>query len=407
MNGTRTLTYLLVAFLFLIVGRYSVQFFPPTTTVDNGATGVSGAREEQTVPVQPAPPPFGPSHPPALNDFISETELENIEIYQRLHEGVVNISTETVAYNWFLEPIPREGNTGSGSIIDERGYVLTNHHVVDGAVRTFVTLADGSRLPARVVGTDPENDLAVLSFDPEGRSLVTIPMGRSGDLRVGQKVLAIGNPFGLDRTLTVGVVSGLGRPIRTRNNLVIRDMIQTDASINPGNSGGPLLNGRGEIIGINTVIYSPSGGSVGIGFAVPVDTAQRVVPDLIRFGAVQRGWIEMVPRQLFPQLVQFARLPVSSGLLVSEVTPGGNADRAGLRGGDRTSAVRYGNTIIYLGGDIITKVNSVPTATIANLYEALEGTKTGDAVEVESVRGRREMKTTVTLSPRPDQFRWD
>jgi S1-C subfamily serine protease len=338
----------------------------------------------------------------------SADELENIRVYEQRNAGVVNITTETVTYNWFLEPVPREGGSGSGSIIDARGYVLTNNHVVSDAFKVFVTLADGLRIEGEVIGTDAENDLAVVRFEPpEGVDLATIPMGTSGDLRIGQKVLAIGNPFALDRTLTVGIVSGLGRPIRTSNNLVIRDMIQTDASINPGNSGGPLLDSSGTMIGINTMIYSPSGGSIGIGFAVPVDTARRVVPDLIQFGVVRRGWIDIVPRQLFPQLVRYAELSVGQGVLVSETIPGGNAEAAGLRGGDPDNAVRYGNTIIYLGGDIIVEVDGHAVATIANLYEALEDNAPGEEVRVVYLRGRRERSTTVVLSERPERFQWD
>ena len=337
----------------------------------------------------------------------SDEERETIAVYEERNRAVVNVTTETITYNWFLEPIPREGTSGSGSIIDERGYVLTNHHVVEDAYKVFLTLYDGSRLDGEVIGIDPENDLAVVRFDPENRDLVTIPMGDSDDLKVGQRVLAIGNPFGLERTLTTGIVSGLGRPLKTQNDLVIRDMIQTDASINPGNSGGPLLNANGEMIGINTMIYTPSGGSVGIGFAVPVSTARRVVPDLIEFGAVQRGWIDIVPRQLFPQLVEYADLPVSSGLLVSELVKDGNAMEAGIRGGDSRRAIRYGRTIIYLGGDIITSVDGTPVASIANLYEALEDTKPGDTVTVEFIRGRRTMEVEVVLSVRPERFEWD
>lgn len=337
-----------------------------------------------------------------------DDERANIDVYERRNEGVVNITTETVAYNWFLEPVPQEGTTGSGSIIDARGYVLTNRHVVEGALNVFVTLADGTRIQGEVIGSDPENDLAVIQFDSGSRDLVTIPMGSSEDLRVGQKVLAIGNPFGLDRTLTTGIVSGLGRPLRARNDLVIRDMIQTDASINPGNSGGPLLNSAGEMVGINTMIYSPSGGSIGIGFAVPVETAKRVVPDLIRFGVVKRGWIDIVPREIIPQLARYANLPVSRGVLVSEVIEGGNADAAGLRGGDPRNAVRYGRTIIYLGGDIIVEVDGTEITSLANLYEALEDNKPGEEVSVKYLRNRRgPIETTVTLSERPERAQWD
>ncbi|GAB1455454.1 hypothetical protein MASR2M48_07610 [Spirochaetota bacterium] len=220
-------------------------------------------------------------------------EKENISVYERLNSGVVNITTEVVAINWFLEPVPKEGGSGSGSIIDSRGYVLTNNHVIKDAYKVFINLSDGTRLEGKVIGADAENDLAVIKFEPpKGMSLVVINYGDSDGLKVGQKVLAIGNPFGLERTLTRGIVSGLGRPVQQDAKTIIRDMIQTDASINPGNSGGPLLNAQGEIIGINTMIYSPSGGSVGVGFAVPVNTAKRIVPDLIKFGMVKRGWTD-------------------------------------------------------------------------------------------------------------------
>ena len=199
----------------------------------------------------------------------SQDERENIDVYERLNAGVVNISTEVVTINWFLEPIPKEGGSGSGSIIDQRGYVLTNYHVIKDAFKVFVSLADGSRFEGKVIGSDRENDLAVVKFDPPaGMKLTVVPYGDSSNLKVGQKVLAIGNPFGLERTLTRGIVSGLGRPVQQDSKTIIQDMIQTDASINPGNSGGPLLNAKGEIIGINTMIYSTSGGSVGVGFAV-------------------------------------------------------------------------------------------------------------------------------------------
>jgi S1-C subfamily serine protease len=333
----------------------------------------------------------------------SADEANNIQIYERLNTGVVNITSVTFEYNWFLEPQPREG-TGSGSIIDSKGHVLTNYHVIKDAEELSVTLADGENFKGTIVGVDRENDLAVVEFDPKGKELTVIPLGRSEDLRVGQKVLAIGNPFALDRTLTTGIVSGLGRPVRSDSGIVIREMIQTDASINPGNSGGPLLNPRGEMIGINTMIYSPSGGSVGIGFAVPVDTARRVLPDLLRYGKVQRGWIDIEPVQLFPALVRYADLPVSEGILVSEVAPGSNADKAGLKGGDQP--VRYGRSTFRIGGDIILEVDHAPVATFADLLGALEDNKPGETVVVKVLRGRRQQELTVKLSERPQALRW-
>jgi len=331
-------------------------------------------------------------------------EQENIAVYERFNEAVVNITTEVVAVNWYLEPVPQEGGSGSGSIIDTRGYVLTNNHVVKDAYKVYVNLADGTRYPGKVRGVDAENDLAVVEFaPPKGQTLKTIPFGDSGRLKVGQKVLAIGNPFALERTLTRGIVSGLGRPVKSGTNTVIQNMIQTDASINPGNSGGPLLNSRGEMIGINTMIYSPSGGSVGIGFAVPVNTAKRVVSDLIQYGMVKRGWIDVTPVQLFPELVDYMKANRYStgtdrGLLLSAVKAGGNADRAGLKGG--SDAVRYGRSVLYLGGDILVKVDGADTPTLADFYAALEDNKPGDRVEVEYMRGKNLVKATVTLSDR-------
>ena len=321
----------------------------------------------------------------------SQDERENIDVYERLNNGVVNITTEVVAINWFLEPVPREGGSGSGSIIDNRGYILTNHHVIKDAFKVFINLADGSRFEGKVIGSDPENDLAVLKFDPpRGMALTIIPFGDSSTLRVGQKVLAIGNPFGLERTLTRGIVSGLGRPVQQDARTIIRDMIQTDASINPGNSGGPLLNARGELIGINTMIYSPSGGSVGVGFAVPITTAKRVVPDLIAHGMVKRGWIDAEFVQLFPALVEYMKesgnpLPVEMGLLVSVSRKGSNTDRAGIRGG--TKPVRYYRSVFNVGGDILVSVDGMNVASIADMYSALEDNKPGDRVAIEYFRG--------------------
>jgi S1-C subfamily serine protease len=334
---------------------------------------------------------------------VSPDEANNIDLYQRLNPAVVNITSVSFEYNWFLEPVPQQG-TGSGSVIDAKGNVLTNYHVVKDASELSVTLADGVDRKGKVVGVDPENDLAVIQFDPKGARLTVIPFGSSAGLRVGQKVLAIGNPFGLDRTLTTGIISGLGRPVKTESGIVIREMIQTDASINPGNSGGPLLNSKGEMIGVNTMIFSPSGGSVGIGFAVPIDTARRVVPDLLRFGKVQRGWIDIKPVQLFPRLVSYANLPVSEGVLVSEVTPGSPAEKAGLKGG--SDPVRYGRSLFYLGGDIIVEVDRMPISSLYDLLGALEDNKPGETVEVKILRSRKPQTLAVKLSERPQDLGW-
>jgi S1-C subfamily serine protease len=340
-------------------------------------------------------------YPAADIEPYSGDERENITVYEQYNEAVVNITTEIVAINWFLEPVPQNGGSGSGSIIDTRGYVLTNYHVIEKAYKVFINLFDGSQLEGTVVGTDPENDLAVVKFTPpRGITLKTIPYGDSSAIKVGQKVLAIGNPFALERTLTVGIVSGLGRPIQISRQNIVRDMIQTDASINPGNSGGPLLDARGRMIGINTMIYSPSGGSVGIGFAVPVNTAKRVVAELIEHGKVRRGWIDATVVQIFPALVQYARLPVSEGLLISRTRRNGLAERAGLRQGQEP--VRYGSSVIYLGGDILTMADGMKIATLTDLYSALEDNKPGEQVELEVLRGGKAVKLRVTLADREE-----
>ncbi|MDR2730141.1 MAG: trypsin-like peptidase domain-containing protein [Treponema sp.] len=331
----------------------------------------------------------------------SESERENITIYERLNSAVVNITTETMAINWFLEPVPQEGGSASGSIIDTRGYVLTNNHVIENTYKVFINLADGSQFEGKLIGADPENDLAVLKFDPpQGMEIRTIPYGDSAALKVGQKVLAIGNPFALERTLTVGIVSGLGRPIQTARQHIIRDMIQTDASINPGNSGGPLLDTQGRMIGINTMIFSPSGGSIGIGFAVPVDTAKRVVNELIQYGKVRRGWIDATMVQIFPSLVRYAKLPVNSGLLVSRTRRNGLAERAGLRQG--SESVQYGRSTFFVGGDIITAVNGMKTNTLADLYSSLEACKPGDHVKVDIIRANNPLTLEITLADREE-----
>jgi S1-C subfamily serine protease len=350
--------------------------------------------------------------PAELSAEYTADEKENIDVYERLNEGVVNITTEQLYYNWFSEAVPQEGDSGSGSIIDAKGYVLTNKHVVKDAYKVYVGLADGSRFEAKVVGIDPENDLAVIKFSPpKGQKLTVIPYGDSSRLRVGQKVLAIGNPFGLERTLTRGIVSGIGRPVsQTERNengssttVVIQNMIQTDASINPGNSGGPLLNAHGELIGVNTMIYSPSGGSVGIGFAVPVATAKRVVPELMKSGQVARGWIDASMVALFSDLVDYMKqnnipAPVDSGLLVSQVKKAGNADRAGIRGG--ATQVRTRSSSFFVGGDIVVSVNGVKTDSVTQLYLALENTKPDDSVELVYYRGNKKITTRIQLSDR-------
>ncbi len=329
----------------------------------------------------------------------SQDENENINVYRSCNEAVVNINTKVTSYDWFWDPYVTDGGSGSGSIIDKRGYILTNVHVISGATKIYVSLADGSQYEATVVGQDIDSDLAVIKIDvPSDVTLKTIPFGDSTKLQVGQKVIAIGNPFGMERTMTTGIVSGLGRPIQNSNDRIIRNMIQTDAAINPGNSGGPLLDTTGKMVGINTMIMSSSGSSSGVGFAVPSEIAVRVVNDLLKYGKVQRGIINASIVQLTSRIAQYAGLDISTGMLVSEVDDGSNAQKAGLKGG--TKAVYYGsrNNILYLGGDVITKIDGISITSLAEYYSALESKKPGDVVSVVVHRNKKDVTLKITLS---------
>ena len=328
----------------------------------------------------------------------TQEEAQNINVYSLCNEAVVNINTQVTAYDWFLQPYVQDGGSGSGSIIDKRGYILTNVHVIEGATKIYVSLFDGTQYEAEVVGTDLDSDLAVIKFTPpSGMELKTIAFGDSSSLKVGQRVIAIGNPFGLERTMTTGIVSGLGRPIQNSNNRIIRDMVQTDAAINPGNSGGPLLDTSGKMIGINTMIQSSSGSSAGVGFAVPSTTAVRVVADLIKYGKVHRGTIDATVIQMSRRIAQYAGLDISTGVLISEVARGGNAESAGLRGG--TEAAYYGSRrdIIYIGGDVITQIDDIAVTSLADYYSALESKRAGDVVTVVVRRNRKNVTLKIKL----------
>lgn len=334
-------------------------------------------------------------------DMYTQDELQNISVYEKCQDAVVNITTEVMSVNWFLEPIPTDGGSGSGAIIDKRGYVVTNTHVIEDAYRIYISLSDGTQYEGQVIGSDSASDIAVVKFTPpENMELTTIPFGDSSKLKVGQKVIAIGNPFGFERTMTTGIVSGLGRPIQTSSSTIIRDMIQTDTAINPGNSGGPLLDTQGRIIGINTMIYSTSGSSAGIGFAVPVNTARRVVAELIQYGTVTRGQIDASLVQLNASIASYAKLSVNQGMLVSQVSKNGNAEKAGIKGG--SNAVRYGTSrnsqIFYIGGDVITAIDGIEVTSFADYYSALESKKPGDTVEVQLQRGSKTINVDVVLS---------
>lgn len=307
-------------------------------------------------------------------------EQNSIEVYKSMAPGVAFITTSSRVENWYGEEFERESGNGSGSVIDNEGHILTNFHVVEGASKLTVSFGGDKLYPAKYVGGDPDTDLAVIKITPPKEGLTVIPLSDSDSLQVGQKVLAIGNPFGLDRTLTTGVISGLQRPIRARNGRPIDAAIQTDASINPGNSGGPLLDKLGRMIGINSQILSPSGASAGVGFAIPVNTAKRIIPQLIQFGEVRRPKIAVDLKSVSEYNKEGYELPINKGLVVRRVLRGSTADIAGLQG---FSSENGRDKIL---GDIITAIDTEKLGNMDDLYRYLDKKKIGDTVKVEVYR---------------------
>jgi S1-C subfamily serine protease len=317
----------------------------------------------------------GPLHAdsqlPIPSDLL-ESERNTIEVFRAAGSSVVFVTNSALRRDFFqmnVTKVPR--GTGSGFLWDRQGHVVTNFHVVEGGNSFAVTLADGTTRDARLIGAEPRKDLAVLRFDPDGLELQPISIGRSDPLIVGQKLLAIGNPFGLDRTLTTGIISALGREISAPGGFVIENVIQTDASINPGNSGGPLLDSAGRLVGVNTAIYSLSGGSSGIGFAIPVDTVSRIVPQLIQFGRVKRAGLGVT---VLPDHI--VRRWGVEGVVVREVLPGSGASRAGLR------SIQLDRQGTVLSRDLIVGIGDQPVHSFADLANALDPYAPGDEILV-------------------------
>ena len=328
----------------------------------------------------------------------SDDELENIKIFELCNKAVVHIETQVSGDSSYFDAVP-ESDTGSGFFISRDGLIVTNYHVIKDASIITVSLHDGSAYAAQLLGSDDENDIAVIRITPASDADIEIlTFGDSESLVVGQKVIAIGNPFGYDRTMVTGIISGLSRPVRDESGKVLLGMIQTSATINPGNSGGPLLSTDGKVIGINTSIYSTSGTSQGMNFAVESNTAAASVNDIVNYGKVSRGWLDIVPVQLSQTIVDYAGLKVSKGLLVSQVVPGGLADQAGLKAGNQQRL--YGNSVIYLGGDIITEINGVAVADYSDLFTALSNTRPGDTVSVLVDRNGTKVRLNITLVER-------
>ncbi|MEQ1792888.1 MAG: trypsin-like peptidase domain-containing protein [Nitrospira sp.] len=359
------------------LGTCTFAFSLVATAADWGKPlgGTYDGADGKPRPVTPAPAELSPD------------ERANMAVFERATKSVVFIANTAIQRDiWSFDTMEVPRGSGSGFVWSKQGYIVTNFHVIYGADAIKVTLADRSEHQAKIVGADPDHDLAVLQIKVSETLLEPLAVGASHDLRVGQKVLAIGNPFGLDHTLTTGVVSALGRTIKSMTNRTIEGVVQTDAAINPGNSGGPLLDSSGRLIGVNTQIVSPSGAYAGIGFAVPVDTVNRIVPELIKHGKLIRPGLGV---SLVPDAM--ANRWGIKGLIIGKVSRGGPADAAGLKGAQQTSSGR-----IELG-DIIVAVAGKPVATIDDLMDVMEAHKVGDPVILDILRANKRQQVTVIL----------
>jgi S1-C subfamily serine protease len=346
------------------------------------------------------PGPWFTSADPAPAAGLTTEENANIAIYRGASPATVFITSTVYQQDWFLQVYPVR-DSGSGFFIDDQGRILTNHHVVSGQAPSIeVTLEDRSRYKARLLGYDQRNDLALIKIEPR-RKVPFLKLGDSANLQVGQKVLAIGNPFGLEGTLTVGIISALNRTIGDENGQQLESMIQTDAAINPGNSGGALLDSSGSVIGINTAIYGP-GGNIGIGFAMPIERAKSMLADLQKGGRVARPVLGITTSLLGAEVAEALGLPAQPGLLIQEVQPGSAAEAAGLRGASREVAI--GNYIVPVGGDFIVAVDGQPVTSRSALTRALERKRAGDPITLTIVRGQRRMEVQVKLGEAPQRL---
>jgi putative serine protease PepD len=333
-----------------------------------------------------------------------ETSAEGLsvnEIYRRSAPGVVQVEARSDPDPF--DPFTQPGRSlGSGFVVDKAGHIVTNFHVVQGMSSVKVSFSNAESVQAEIVGVDPSTDLAVLKVDSPSRALTRLPLGDSRDVRVGDPVVAIGNPFGYERSVTAGIVSAIGRTLMAPNRLAIDNAVQTDAQINRGNSGGPLLNARGQVIGVNTRIATGSEvevGNVGIGFAVPVDTVKNVYSQLIKAGKVEHAYLGITATSITPDIRRLFRLPARRGLLIDVVEPGSSAAEAGIRAGTREVVVEGESW--RLGGDIIVSLDGVEVATPEALRSVIARKRPGDEVELELYRGDRKLKVTLELGEAP------
>lgn len=388
--------YVLVSVLLLLAtsfGCLALQTLPPPAVTPQA---------EVTVVTPPTPTPWIVAPP---DDTIAELETQVEAVYTAVGDAVVNIAVTSIGYDYFFNPLPSEGS-GSGFVYDAQGYIVTNYHVIENAQEIQVTFADGATFTGTVIGSDSTYDLAVIKIDAGDYPLRPIPLGDSDVIRVGQFVVAIGNPFGLGQTVTFGVISSLGRVIESPDGRYIGEAIQTDAAINPGNSGGPLLDLEGRVIGVNAQIVSPSQANAGIGFAIPANAVKRVVPELISEGRYRHPWmgVRFFPVSLSQQLAaSFTELGAEvpdRGVLILGVEPDMPAAKAGLRGGNRSVNTPYGT--IMVGGDAILAIDGVAVASPSKLIAYLETyTRPGETIQVTVLRDNEEITLPVTLGERP------
>ena len=339
--------------------------------------------------------------------FASDKPLTIAQVYKRSAPGVVQITaTSTTSGDSFFgdpfgTPSQQQNALGSGFVIDKTGYIVTNYHVVQGARSIRVTFSNNSSITARVVGSDPSTDIAVLKVETPASALTPLPLGDSDRVQVGDSVVAIGNPFGLSRTVTAGIVSAIQREITAPNEYAIDHVIQTDAPINHGNSGGPLINSRGEVIGVNSQIETGGSidGNVGVGFAIPSNTVKSVAAQIIKNGKVEHPAIGILAQDVTPDLAKATRLPVKSGVIIQEVQKGSGAEVAGLKGG--THDVTVAGESYKLGGDIIVEANGMPVINLAELRDVIAGLEPGDTITLKIYRGEHTRTVKVKLGRRP------
>lgn len=324
---------------------------------------------------------------------LSTDEVNNVDIYKMAHPATVFITSTTLRQDWFLQVYPSK-SSGTGFAINERGQILTNFHVVSGSQELTVTTTDKKNYRATLLDRDPDNDLALIQVDLKGGKLTALNLGDSDKVQIGQKVLAIGNPFGLEGTLTTGIVSSLGRSISDENGRTLEGMIQTDASINPGNSGGPLLDSQGNAIGINTAIFGP-GGSVGIGFAMPINRAREMLDSYASGRKYAPPVLGVTVLPIAGELAQELGYPADGGLLVQTIRRASAAANAGIKGGSR--AVVIGRYEIAIGGDLIVKINGRRAEDANSIPRSLRGKRVGDSVEIELIRNGKLVKVQATL----------